>query len=186
MHAWSGSLLASLLAGAASVSTAPPAARGDLIELEVAAVLPLDPEAGTLLVLRQKGAETMLPIFIGRNEGAALDQRLRRGPPRRPGAAELLERTIAALGGRVAHVAIEGEQAAVLRARVTLVQGERRFEIDARPSDSVTLAVGAGAPIFATRQVLSEVGLTRDDLARVHGDRAPPKQGASEGPKLSF
>jgi uncharacterized protein len=185
MHAWSGSLLASLLAGAAATN-APPGPRSDLVELQVAGVIPLDSESGSLLVLRQKGASTVLPIFVGRSEGASLEQRLKRGPPRRPGTVELLERAIAALGGRVARVALDGEQAALLRGRVTIEQGARRLELDARPSDSVGLAVAAGAPIFATRQVLAEAGLTHEDLARLRAGRAPSSTDGSAGSRISF
>lgn len=185
MHGWSGSLLASLLA-AAALSPAPPGAADEQVELEVAGVLPLEEESGSLLVLRDKGVGTFLPIFVGRTEGAALGARLRRGVPSpRPGTADLLERAIAALGGRVARVAIEGEQAPLLRGRVLVAQGERRVELEARPSDAVALAVAARAPIFATRRVLSEAGLSRDDLARLRRGRARPADGAA-GQKLSF
>jgi len=185
MHAWSGSLVASLLAAAAAAN-APPGPRGELVELQVAGVVPLDPESGSLLVLRQKGTSTVLPIFVGRSEGLALEQRLKRGPPRRPGTVELLERAITALGGRVTRVALDGEQSALLRARVTLEQGARRLELDARPSDSVGLAVATGAPIFATRQVLAEAGITPADLARLRAGQAPSSTDSGAGSKLSF
>lgn len=185
MHGWPGSLFASLLVGAASLSPAAPrAGHPELVRLEVVGVLPLDGDSGSLLVLREEERGTLLPIFVGRSEGAAIDQRLRRGPSRRPGPADLLEHAISALGGRVAAIAIEGEQAALFRARVTLLQGERRIELEARPSDSIALAVVARAPIFATRQVLAEAGLTREDLARGHRGLAPADDSA--GPKLSF
>lgn len=187
MHGWPGSLFTCLLFGAASlVPAAPRADRPELVRLEVVGVLPLESDSGSLLVLRDGERGTLLPIFVGRSEGAALEQRLRRGPSRRPGPADLLEHTISALGGRVAGVAIEGEQAALFRARVTLQQGERRLELEARPSDSVALAVAARAPIFATRQVLAEAGLTRQDLARLHRGQAPLADDGGAGPKLSF
>jgi len=184
MHAWSGSLLASLLAGAASLGGAPPGSGGDLVEVEVAGVLPLEMDSGSLLVLREKVTGTVLPIFVGRTEGAALGRRLRRGAPDRPGAAELLDHAIAALGGRVARVAVEGGQAALLHARVTLQQGARRLELEARPSDAIALAVASGAPVYATRRVISEVGLTREELAREHHPGATLAEQA--GPKLAF
>ncbi|GEJ57311.1 bifunctional nuclease family protein [Anaeromyxobacter diazotrophicus] len=186
MQAWSGTLLASLLAGATSLGAAPPGGRAELVEVEVAGVLPLEAESGSLLVLRAKPSGTMLPIFVGQTEGAALDRRLRRGPPGRPGSADLLEHAIAALGGRVARVAIEGEQAALFRGRVVLQQGDRRLELEARPSDSIALAVAARAPIFASRQVLAEAGLTREDLARQRRRDPPSAAEAGAGPKLAF
>lgn len=186
MHARSRSWVALLLAAAGASPCAGYGDGGDLVELEVAGVLPLESETGSLLVLRDKVAGTMLPIFVGRAEGTAIDQRLKHRTPGRHGRAELLERAIAALGGRVARVAIEGEQAALLHGRISLEQGERHLEIEGRPSDSVALAVAARAPIFATRQVLSDAGLTREDLGRMRRGRTAPPADGERGPKLSF
>jgi bifunctional DNase/RNase len=154
---------AGVVMGAAPRSTSPEA-----VEMEVLGVVPLESDTASLLVLRQKGSPVVLPIFVGRSEGAAIRQRLDKSPPARPLAADLLEKTIDALGGKVVRVEIQGAHAAIFRARVTLQQAERRLEVDARPSDSVALAMSTHAPIFATREVMAEAGLTRDDLERMH------------------
>jgi bifunctional DNase/RNase len=58
-------------------------------------------------------------------------------------------------------------------------------ELDARPSDSIALAVGAKAPIFAARELLEGSGLTPEDLERLRrahsddgwdGPREPAEQ----------
>ena len=139
-------------------------------------VVPLEAEPSSMLVLRQKDGPLVLPIFVGRNAGAAIALRLKRAAPRQPYAADLLEKVIAALGGKITRVAIEAERTPLFRARVTLQQGGRRFELEGRPSDSVALAVASHAPIFATRQVLKDAGLAQEDLAR---QRAPPRRPAS-------
>lgn len=143
------------------------------VEVEVLGIVPLATEGASLLVLKEKSGGTVLPIVVGRSEGVAIDQHMRRAPSPRPLAAELLEKTIGALGGRVLRVEIRSAQAALFRARVTLQQGDRRVELDARPSDSVALAVAAHAPIFATREVMEEAGLTPQDLERLRSAPAP-------------
>lgn len=156
------------------------------VEVEVMGVVPLEAEGASLLVLKEKSGRTLLPIFVGRSEGVAIDLRMKHAPSSRPLAADLLEKTIGALGGRVLRVEIRSVQAALFRARVTLQQGDRRLEVEARPSDSVALAVTARAPIFATRQVMEEAGLTRQDLGRL---RRPPEaggEGGGPGPVHSF
>ncbi|MFL5264807.1 MAG: bifunctional nuclease family protein [Anaeromyxobacteraceae bacterium] len=157
-----------LLASAALIAAAPHAPAKEGVELEVLGVVPLESESASLLVLRQKGAATVPPIFVGRGEAAAIQRRLAGDAASRPGAADLMERAIGALGGRVVRVEIEGMHAAVFRARVTLEQAQRRVVVDARPSDSVALAMSARAPIFASREVLAEAGLTKEDLERMH------------------
>ncbi|HEX9289276.1 MAG TPA: bifunctional nuclease family protein [Anaeromyxobacteraceae bacterium] len=175
---WEGRLLVPLLLAASVallVGAAPRAGTPqDLVEMEVLGVVPLESEAASLLVLRQKGGPAVLPIFVGRNEGAAIDLRLKRKPSPHPRAADLLEKAIAALGGKVTRVEIQGVQATLFRARVTLQQGERRLEVEARPSDSVALAMASRAPIFATREVMAEAGLTKEDLDRLRGHPGKP------------
>ena len=139
----------------------------ELVEMEVLGVMPLDAETASVLLLREKKASTVLPIFIGRNEGVAIDLRLKNTPPPRPLAADLLERAISALGGRVLRVEIDGAHAQFFRARVRLEQGDRELDVEARPSDSVALAVSSRAPIFATRAVLVQAGLTKEALDRM-------------------
>lgn len=166
---------------------------GDLVEMEVLGVVPLEAETASLLILRQKGARTVLPIFVGRHEGAAIDQRLKQPAARRPQGSDLLARAIDVLGGKVSRVAIDGAQAALFSARVTLQQGDRQIEMDARPSDSVALAIASHAPIFATRHVVSEAGLTEADLSRAdlgghghRGRRRTESDAGGGGPEQSF
>src|SRR5215208_6632417 len=134
---------AALAAGAVALSDPMPGT----VELEVAGVFPLDDSNAGIVVLRQKGGATLLPIVVGRGEADVVSKRLRQETPTRPRTHELLERTIDALGGRVVRVEIRDVSEAVYRARVFLSQGTQRVELDARPSDSIALAVAARAPI---------------------------------------
>jgi bifunctional DNase/RNase len=149
-----GALLAVAL-GAAAHPAAP--ARGR-VELEVAGVLPTPDGGATLLVLREKGARTLLPLVVPG------------GDARRPDAhgGGLLGQAIEALGGRVSEVEIDRAEETRSGSRVRLAQGARRLELRARPSESVALALAAGVPIVTTRRVLDESGLTPEDLERAH------------------
>ncbi len=151
-------------------------ATGDLLEMEVLGVVPLESEATSILVLRQKGAHTLLPIFVGRAEGAEIDRRMKHGPAEHGHAADLLHHSIEALGGRVTRVVIEGAGGRPFHARVALDQGRTHHDVDARPSDSVSLALASRAPIFATRHVMAESGLTEQELAKVHRSVNSPSQ----------
>ncbi len=142
------------------VSTARPAPPPEQrVELEVAGVLPMPQGAAGLLVLREKGAGTLLPVLVP--DAAALSASTQRsGAPD----AGLLGRAIEALGGRVREVEIERAEETVTGARVRLRQGTRDLELRARPSESVALAVASGARIVATRRLLAASGLTPDEL----------------------
>lgn len=151
--------LASALVLTARAGAAPDAA-DRRIELEVAGVLAMPEGTASLLVLREKGAATLLPLVVPGTDADELGGRLdaRRTP-------ELLGEAIRALGAEVREVEIAAAVEAAGSARVRLAQGGRRLELAGRAAEAVVLAVAAGAPIVATRRVLDEQGLTAEDLA---------------------
>lgn len=160
----------------------------ELLEMEVMGVVPLEDGEANLLVLARKDAGSVLTMVIGRSEAAAIDARLRRATPPRPMTHDLLGRAIGELGGKVERVEIVAFRDSVFLATVRLKQGGRSLSLDARPSDSVALALRAGAPIFAARKVVEEQGISRDDLEKMrrrgespaHPPRIPPRGEGTE------
>jgi bifunctional DNase/RNase len=155
-------LPAAVLAGAMAVATgARPAAAGapERVELEVAGVLPMPDGGASILVLREKGAKRLLPLVVPEGDVTGSGDVHRGG---------LLGQAIEALGGRVSEVEIERAEETRSGARVRLAQGSRKVELQARPSESVALALAAGVPIVTRRSLLDEAGLTPEDLERSH------------------
>jgi bifunctional DNase/RNase len=149
-----------LLVGTALVATAAAhVGTRDRVELELAGVLPMPEGSAGILVLREKGKETILPLVVP--DG----RRFAPGPGHDPG---LLGAVVAALGGRVAEVEITEVEESTAGAWVRLSRGGERIEIRASPSEGVALAVSVGVPILTTRKLLDEAGLTPEDLAKVH------------------
>jgi uncharacterized protein len=144
-----------ILAAATRVPAHDPRGR---VELELVGVLPVPEGQASILVLREKGKDTLLPLFVP--DG-------RRFSPGASGGS-LLDRAIGALGGRLAEVEIERTEETSGGAKVRLTQAGKPLELQALPSESIALAVSAGVPIVAPRRLLDEEGLTPDDLARAH------------------
>lgn len=169
---------------AASVVLTAPArsTTAHLVELEVAGVFPLDDAHAGVLVLREKGGETMLPIIVGSGEADVVQKRLANETSSRPRTHDLLEHAIDALGAKVVRVEIRDASEALYRARLFLAQGTQRIELDARPSDSIALAVRAHAPIFVPKELLQGAGLSREDLERM---RRAHSSDPPEDPALS-
>ncbi len=151
----------SLVTFAAAAATPAPPAPAGTVQLEVAGVLPMPEGTSSILVLREKGARTLLPLIVPGADAEELGGRLvaRRAP-------ELLGEAIRALGAEVREVEIAAAAETAGSARVRLAQGQRRVELAGRAAESVELAVAAGAPIVTTRRLLDEQGLTPEDLAR--------------------
>ena len=56
--------------------------------------------------------------------------------------------------------------------------------IEARPSDAVSMALAAKVPVYATRQVMAEGGITRAEIDAVGKSlRGAPGQGGSGPPE---
>jgi bifunctional DNase/RNase len=150
---------AALVVGGASAG--PRSDGTERVELEVAGLLPIGEGAGAVLVLREKGTRTILPLVLPAARAGEGEYELR-GPG-------LLAQVIEALGGRVSEVEIEHAEESRTGAKVRLAQGGRSLELLGPPSESVALAISAKVPIVTRRRVLEEAGLTPEDLAKVHG-----------------
>lgn len=67
------------------------------------------------------------------------------------------------LGGQIIKVTIDDIVDNTFYAKLSLRRDEEIFMIDARPSDSIALALRAGAPIYITRKILEEAGVMMNE-----------------------
>ncbi|MFT3916012.1 MAG: DUF151 domain-containing protein [Anaeromyxobacteraceae bacterium] len=143
------------------------------VELELAALVPLPEGPGRLLVLKEKNQGGRVLAFVVQDAQPAAPPRVPTGPRASGG---LLGRTLSALGARVREVEIDRAEETSGASRVVLERSGQRYTVSALPSESVALAVDAGAPILATRALLDAEGLTAADLARVReqAEAKPP------------
>ena len=117
--------------------------------------LGLDRTSNTpVVVLREDGGERTLPIWIGAPEAAAIALELRGEKPARPMTHDLLKAMLLGLGGELKRVTIAGLRDNTYLAKLLVYRGEAIFELDARPSDSIALALRTNTPIFANEDLL--------------------------------
>lgn len=136
-----------------------------MIEVEVAS-LAVD-SRGEPVVLLKPTAEPaedslVLPIWIGVQEASAIMLAAQGATASRPMAYDLMVRLLGALSGSVARVAVTRLEGGTFYAEITLDTPSGRQVIDARPSDSIALAVRIGAPIFVAEDVLAVAGIRAD------------------------
>jgi len=107
------------------------------------------------ILLRDLQDERQLPIFIHATEAEAIATELQGHKPPRPLTHDLLKNVIAALGGRLEYVLINDLRDNVFYAVLHVVVDGRTIDIDARPSDSIALAVRAGVPIYVSDEIMA-------------------------------
>lgn len=97
----------------------------------------------------------LLPIWIGFSEAEAIMHMLEGQQFARPLTYDLLSNTIGALGSRVERVVIDRVQGSTFFASISLNRDGRIITIDARPSDSIALALRTGARIYVDEDVMN-------------------------------
>ena len=145
-------------AGGATAGAAKTAAEGARdttpVAMSVRAVGQL--EGRPVVLLEDALGTRRLPIWIGDLEASAIDLRLKHEKYPRPLTHDLLDATLAALGARIERVDVVALRDNVFYGRLTVRDaGGAAHAIDARPSDCIALAVGAGLPIFVAPEVLA-------------------------------
>lgn len=148
--------------------------------------LMLDPSSNTpIVILRDEKERLFLPIWIGVFEANAIAMELEDAEVPRPMTHDLFHSTLVAADVTLERVVIKDLQDNTFFASLRLRSGGEAFEIDARPSDALALALRAEAPIFVLSSVLEKaeaVDLVQrikdeDDLKRWLADVDPDELG---------
>ena len=119
--------------------------------------LMLDPSSNTPIVILRDDAERLfLPIWIGVFEANAIAMELEEADAPRPMTHDLFYNALSAVDVTLERVLIQDLQDKTFFATLRLLSGGERFEVDARPSDALALALRAKAPIFVLPSVLQK------------------------------
>ncbi|MCX5711184.1 MAG: bifunctional nuclease family protein [Candidatus Omnitrophica bacterium] len=110
-----------------------------------------------LIVLKEKNGERVLPIVIGLAEASAIKLKISGFNPPRPLTHDLLYIAIGELEARIEKIIIDKLEENTFHAKLVIksANGEEKI-IDARPSDSIALAVRAHAPIFVEDEIIKK------------------------------
>lgn len=121
-----------------------------------------------IMLLRESGGDRYLPIWIGTPEATAIALAHDGITTKRPLTHDLLASMVDELGARVDSVLVTELRGGTYYADLTVSMGDDIHHISSRPSDAVAVAVRAGAPLFADRQLLDEAGIHIKDTNEEH------------------
>jgi len=137
-----------------------------------------------VVILKDAERERYLPIWIGPWEASAIAMKLQGLTAERPLTHDLFIAALDRLGVRIDRVVISELAEETYHARLILERDGEEYELDARPSDSVALAVRSAVRILVAEEVLEQAGLGVDpggDEAAEPGEASRPA-GARMGP----
>ncbi|MEO0448291.1 MAG: bifunctional nuclease family protein [Verrucomicrobiota bacterium] len=135
-----------------------------VIEIEVRAVMPTSGGCAVFLGTEEK----VFVIYVDQTVGAAITMFMRSTPKPRPQTHDLIADILLAVGARVDRVVINNFEDGVYFARLIIIcenelQQRKILELDARPSDSMAMAIQQNAPLYITREVWEAV----EDMSEV-------------------
>lgn len=107
-----------------------------------------------IMILREVKGEQAIPIWIGLLEATAIATELEKIQFSRPMTHDLLRNVLREVGARVIKIEVIDLRENTYYAIITINTGEREFQIDARPSDAIALALRTNSPIFVHDMVI--------------------------------
>ncbi|MGH7674132.1 MAG: bifunctional nuclease family protein [Gemmatimonadales bacterium] len=144
-----------------------------MIEVRVAH-LGLDRTTNTpVVILQEQQGERVLPIWIGPAEASAIAMELAGVKFARPLTHDLLKQVIVGLGAELRKVIITRVQDNTYYAELHVYRGDQVVQIDARPSDSIAIALRLKAPIFTSDSLLELTSVDTGEPATSSGTPGP-------------
>ncbi len=138
-----------------------------------------------VVVLQEKDGVRLLPIWIGQPEAESIVLHMHNVKRARPLTHDLVRSLIVGMGARLVQVNITRVEDRTYYAELRLEHAGALVTIDARPSDSIAIALRLGAPIHAAEALLVDPGddvVTDDDEdADVDEADATPDFGIAHG-----
>jgi len=128
-----------------------------MVEMELNKIVIDEKRHDQLIVLKEKGGERLLPIVIGLPEASAIKLKISGFNPPRPLTHDLLYSAIENLDAKIDKIIIDKLEENTFHAKIVLKTESGNIKmIDARPSDSIALAVRAHVSIFVEDDVVKQ------------------------------
>ena len=136
-----------------------------MVEVKVAH-LGLDRNSNTpVVILQEKAGDRVLPIWIGPSEASAIAMELAGVKFSRPLTHDLVKQVIVGLGGELNRVLITQVKENTYYAELHIHRNNHVVQIDARPSDSIAVALRLEAPIYTHDDLLELTSVDTVDPA---------------------
>lgn len=124
------------------------------VEMKIRGLL-MDPVTNTpIVILRDSGSETVLPIWVGVYEANAIALEIEKVSTPRPMTHDLIKNVLAGLDARVHKVVVTELKEDTFYAVIWMERDGKIISVDSRPSDALALALRVDCPIYVEEEVL--------------------------------
>jgi len=135
---------------------------------------------GFVVLLRGEGDNRTLPIFIGAQEAQSILIVLNKVQIPRPLTHDLFKNVLDFLECRLIRVEVCDLREGTFYARMIVENNAQVSEIDARPSDAISLALRFGTPVYVDGKVMDEAGVVLPENAKPEEHVAPAKEATAK------
>ena len=119
------------------------------------------------LVLQEIGGTRKIPIIVGTFEAQSIATEIEGIIPQRPLTHDLIVAILNGLDVELKEVLIYDLQNGIFFARLILYKAGLTFEIDARTSDAIAIAIRTKSPIYIEQRLMQEIGIEEKELQSV-------------------
>ncbi|MBK4729796.1 bifunctional nuclease family protein [Oxynema sp. CENA135] len=133
-----------------------------MIEMKVAGIALDAATRSPIVLLRDAADRRALPIYIGQDQAKSIISALENHTPPRPLTHDLMVNILEEWGLELDRVIIHSLQDNTFYAVLKLRRGEEKKDIDARPSDAISLALRTNSPIWVMEEVVADASIPVD------------------------
>ena len=128
-----------------------------MVQVELYKIVIDEKRQDQIIVLKEKNGQRQFPIVIGLTEASSIRMKVSGVRVPRPLTHDLVVTIMQELGGRLECVIIDKVIKNTFHAKLHLrtATGDEKIA-DARPSDSIALAVRLNAPIFVAEEIIEK------------------------------
>ncbi len=115
-----------------------------------------------IVILHEADGDRFLPIWIGPYETESITIALQEIEVSRPQTHDLIKSLFSILDARLIQVEIINLKDDVFFGKLVIESGEKKLELDSRPSDALAMAARCNVPIYVAAEILESAGIYPD------------------------
>jgi len=125
-----------------------------------------------VVILKLKSKDLYIPIWVGSNEADSIAVKLQKVSLPRPLTHDLMITLLEKLDVSIEYVLVDSMKNETFYSKIAFKINNKIEMIDSRASDAIALAVRFSCPIYVNDEVVNNVGVSLDHLAKTAQNNA--------------